>query len=51
MVTIQNFVYLSGSIALTRSELFAKTDGGSTSTKMSVLALGAKDLRRLRRRG
>ena len=44
-VNIDNFVYLSGSIALQRKEMFVKTVGATSTTKMSVLTLGASNLR------
>jgi ClpP class serine protease len=45
MVAIENFVYVSGSVALQRKELFVKTVGSATTTKMSILTLGASGLR------
>ncbi|MBT8143978.1 MAG: hypothetical protein KJO55_04710, partial [Gammaproteobacteria bacterium] len=45
MVSIDNFIYVSGSVALERKELFAKTVGSTSSTKMSVLAFGAQSVR------
>ncbi len=44
-VAIENFVYLSGSVAIQRKELFVKTVGGTAATPMTVLTLGASDLR------
>jgi hypothetical protein len=45
MVSIENFVYVSGSVALQRKELFVKTLGAAASTKMSVLTIGADTMR------
>jgi hypothetical protein len=45
MVSIENFVYVSGGVALQRKELFVKTVGATTTTRMSVLTLGASNLR------
>ena len=45
LVSIANFVTISGSVALQRKELFVKTVGASSTTKMSVLTLGASDMR------
>ncbi|MBT8440046.1 MAG: hypothetical protein KJO91_09990, partial [Gammaproteobacteria bacterium] len=45
MVSIENFVYVSGSVAIQRKDLFVKTVGAATSTKMSVLTIGASDVR------
>jgi hypothetical protein len=44
-VSIENFVYVSGSVALQRKELNVKTVGSATPTRMSVLTIGASDLR------
>ena len=44
-VAIENFVYVSGSVALQRKQLSVKTVGSTTPTTMSVLTLGANDLR------
>ncbi|HET7524617.1 MAG TPA: hypothetical protein VFK10_01625, partial [Burkholderiaceae bacterium] len=44
-VAIENFVYVSGSVALQRKELFVKTVGSNAATTMSVLTIGASNLR------
>ena len=47
-IAIENFVYVSGSVALQRKTLFVKTVGsapGTPATEMSVLSIGASDLR------
>jgi hypothetical protein len=42
-VSIENFVYVSGSVALQRKELNVKTTAGGTANPMSVLTIGASD--------
>ncbi|KPK35956.1 MAG: hypothetical protein AMJ65_16940, partial [Phycisphaerae bacterium SG8_4] len=44
MISIQHFVYVSGSIAVERRKLFVKTVGSTTSTEVSVLSFGATDV-------
>src|SRR5262249_51054156 len=43
MISIMNYVYISGAIALEHRDLNAKTVGSSSTTAMSALTLGAKN--------
>ena len=44
-MSIEGFVYVSGTMALQKRTIFARTVGSSVSTEMSVLAIGAYNLR------
>src|SRR5262249_57560753 len=45
MIAIESYIYISGTIALSLSDLDAQTTDPSTSKKMSTLTFGAKNLR------